>query len=133
MKVFDYIYYKYFRFFNSFSDEMPDFIAMMAVCWLLFMNSYALMALIVVQFELNIVEIFSNQVLGVGIGLAILTFGYFRFLYKRRYRMIIDQFERESKNAFLQGTVYVVAYTVASFWITLVYVVPFIGSNAPVN
>ena len=129
MSLLNYLYYKYFVFFNSINKEMSNFLAMMAIAWVMFFNVYSLLALIVVQLEFDLIKAYSNPYVGLLIVLTILLFNYMNFLYEKRYEKIIATYKKENKNKSLVGTLIVILYTGLSFWVCLFYVVPLITSQ----
>lgn len=128
MRVFDYIYFKYYQFFKVLNDEMPEFIAMMAFCWTLLMNSTTIMVGVGVLFEWDILTVFSNRLLGLGVSIGILLLCYSRFSYKDQSDLIINRYQNESPKEHKQGIALALSYSVVSFWVCLKCVVPFLAS-----
>jgi hypothetical protein len=129
MIIFDYIYFQYYRHFKYLSNEMPDFIAMIALCWLIFLNVYSLIAVYVILMDLNVIDVFSNQKLGLVIVGLILSSNYYRYSYNQKFKLIVSKFETNPKLNLNIGALIVFIFTIVSFSITLIYVVPFISNH----
>ena len=124
MKVYNYIYFKFYQFFSIINGEMPGFLAMMAMCWLFLINSFTIFGFVVLNNE-----VLASQYTKVGgIMYAVIIFIVHQLYYSNdRKQKITEAYGEENRSSFLIGTIGVAAYAFFTFWIFFRFIVPKIG------
>lgn len=121
MKIYNYIYFKYYQFFSKINDEMPGFLAMMTMCWLLLINSFTIFGLLV---------LYNNGLSGGytkigGIIYALIIFIVHQTYYSsERKQKIYKVFIKEGRFSMLIGSTGAAAYAFFTFWIFFKFIVP---------
>ncbi len=121
MKFYKYLFFKIYNFFSIINNEMPSFLAMMAMSWLLLINSLTVIGFIFIKN--NHLAVLYSKTGSVIFTLTIIGLHYFYFSYKRKYLKIIKEFENSDSKSIL-GILGVILYVFLTFWVFFKYIVP---------
>jgi uncharacterized membrane protein len=122
MKSLDYLYYKIYRanLIGS-AKDIAEWVAILYVSGLLGINIFVIGALLK---KIDLLPIFfssKRQAMAFMVSLFILS--YFMFLYNKRYKKIIAEYEQESEVQRKRGNLIVWLYVIVSF--LLIFAVAF--------
>ena len=127
MRVYNYIYYKLLVFFAQLNPNMAGFIAMMAMCWLFLINSFAIFGLILIK-NPELSHGYS-KITGIIFSLSIVLIHSLYFNRKRSFT-ILKKYRREGMTQNIIGSVAVILYVLISFYVLFYITVPNISGIA---
>ncbi len=120
MRIYNYIFYKISHILSGFI-ESPSFIAIAVMCWLFMFNSFTLIYILSLNYEVsNLLDSYAS-ILG-----GILVFGghYFYFYRKNYHARIYERYKTESKYSSILGSVGTFLYVILSVWFFFNYAAP---------
>jgi len=127
LKIYEYLFYKLYLFFLIIDKDMPKFLSIMALCWLMFFNVITVLGKIL-TFYPELGYSINKTIIGILLGTIIFLIHFFYFSWKDRYLTIIERYKIESEKSKLFGTIGVLFYIGLSTGICLFYSVPKIQS-----
>lgn len=117
MKIYLYLYYRLYTWnLKKWGmEDMPHYNALFGVSFMMFSNLY-LLAWLLQLFGLNIVLHEETPRFEVAfIGLIILFYNYFRFIYKKKFKSLVKLYSKESKQRRRRNTFLLWLYFLLSF------------------
>lgn len=122
MKIYDYIFYRFFKFLRNFIDS-PGFGTIILMCWLFFFNGIT-----IVEHTISVSSLSSyiSKLSMLGYTIFILVFHFLLFT-NRRQTIIIEKFSKEGRISTIIGSICVVLYFLLSIVFYFKSTVPRIG------
>ncbi len=120
MIVYNYIYIKIYQFFRLINEDIPDFLATMAMSWLFFFNIIS----IKVYLELSGKVFDYNKEMFIIFVVSILVIHYLLFSFNDRYETILVKFKNEKKAIKIIGSVLVLGYVLLSSYLFFYFAIP---------
>lgn len=114
VKIFNYLYFRLYKFAKQTKTVDPAWTAMLLLSALMMFNLFTILLLFL---KINEVFFYSPYIISGLIGVLIVGFNYFNFIYKEKYSAIITEFEKETSWQKIISSVLTILYIIVTWYL----------------
>ena len=120
-KKYKYLFYKFYKFFERINgkNDLPEYTAMLAVGFLLFLNLIAIYTIVDLYYPLLGFPDISRFNFFIYGGIPYVLILYFTLIYKEKYKKIVKEFNGENEKQRKKGSRNVFLYILLSLTLTI--------------